>query len=50
MLFVSSLYVIWTYPKIIRLVVWEDDDDLVFLPKSSNELGNVSTAPDYQLD
>jgi hypothetical protein len=38
MLFVSSLCAIWTYPKIIRLVVWEDDDDLIFLSESSDEL------------
>jgi hypothetical protein len=38
MLFVSSLYAMWTYPKIIRLVVWEDDNDLIFLSESSNEL------------
>jgi len=50
MLFVSSLYTLWTYPKIIRLVVWEDDDDLIFLSESSHELGDVSTAPNNQLD
>jgi hypothetical protein len=34
-----------TYPEIVRLMVWKNDNDLVFLPERGDELRDVTTAP-----
>jgi hypothetical protein len=42
---ISSVAIHRTYPKVVRLVKWEDNDNLVLLPESRDELRDIPATP-----